>query len=185
MRYAIILCLLAVSILPVQAAPQAAQPTDSSVEEMLKCLQVEKLLTQALAQMTNGMNKAMEQRLQSAVGGRELTPAQKAAIEQFRKTFTQTLQEDLSPAKVRGIYLQCYKETFTQDEVDGIIAFYKSPGGQAISEKYPQVMQKAQTMMQARIAPMSTKVQTAMDLMIKELENTQKALAPTEAPKKP
>ncbi len=177
MRYVMILSLLAVSILPVQAAP----PSEGSVEEMLKCLQVDKLLTGALAQMTDGMNKGMEQKLQTTVGSRELTPAQKAAIDRFRKKFSQTIQEDLSPGKVRAIYLQCYKETFSQDEVDGIIAFYKSPAGQAISEKYPQVMQKAQTMMQAKMAPMSTKVQVAMDDMIKELENTQKSEAPPKA----
>jgi hypothetical protein len=174
MRYAMILSLLAVSIVSGQAAP----PTDSSVDEMLKCLQVDKLLTQALTQMTDGMNKAMNQRLQSTIGGRELTPAQKAAIDRFRAKFAKTVQDDLSVTSVRAIYLQCYKETFSQDEVDGIIAFYKSPPGQAVSEKYPQVMQKAQSLMQAKIAPMSTQVQTAMDEMIKELENTQKAMAP-------
>jgi uncharacterized protein len=181
MRYAIILSLLAVSVLPMQAAP----PTDSSVDELIKCLQVDKLLTQALTQMSDGMNRAMDSKLQSTIGTRELTPPQKAAVEKFRATFAKTIQDDLSVTKVRAIYLQCYKETFSQDEVDGIIGFYKSPAGQAISEKYPQVMKKAQTLMQARIGPMSDKVQVAMDKMIKELENTQKALAPKEAPKQP
>jgi hypothetical protein len=173
--------LLAVSILPIQAAP----PSDSSVDELLKCLQVDKLLTQALTQMTNGMSQAMDQKLQSTIGGHEMTPVQKASIEKFRASFAKTLQDELSVTKVRGIYLQCYKETFSQDEVDGIIGFYKSPAGQAMTEKYPQVMQKAQTLMQAKIGPMSNKVQVAMDNMIKELENTQKALAPKEAPKNP
>jgi hypothetical protein len=181
MRYAIILTLLAVSVLPIQAAV----PTDGSVDELLKCLQVDKLLTQALGQMTDGMNKAMDGKLQSTIGARELTAPQKAAVEKFRATFAKTIQDELSVTKVRAIYLQCYKETFSQDEVDGIIGFYKSPAGLAISEKYPQVMQKAQTLMQARIGPMSDKVQVAMDKMIKELENTQKALAPKEAPKQP
>jgi hypothetical protein len=180
MRYAIILSLLAVSIFPVQAAP----PTDGSVDEMLKCLQVDKLLSQGLTQMTDGMTKAMEQRLQSTIGNREMTPAQTAAIDRFRSKFTRALQDDLSVAKVSAIYSQCYKETFTQDEVDGIIAFYKSPAGEAMSKKYPQVMQKAQSLMQAKIGPMSNKVQAAMDEMIKELENTDKALAPKAEPAK-
>jgi hypothetical protein len=181
MRYAIILSFLAVSILPVQAAP----PTDSSVDELLKCLQVDKLLAQGLTQMTDGMSRAMDQRLQATVGAHELTPVQKAAIDKFRARFAKTIQDELAVGKVRAIYLQCYKETFSQDEVDGIIAFYKSPPGQAMSEKYPQVMQKAQTLMQAKIAPLSNQVQVAMDDMIKELENTQKALAPKETPKQP
>lgn len=178
MRFAIILSLLAVSILPAPAAP----PTDSSVDELLKCLQVDKLLNQALTQMTNGMSKAMDQKLQSTIGARELTPPQKAAVERFRTTFAKTVQDELSVTKIRAIYLQCYKETFTQDEVDGVIAFYKSPPGEAISEKYPQVMKKAQSMMQEKMGPMSTKVQAAMDDMIKELENADKAAA---TPKKP
>lgn len=181
MRYAIILSLLVALILPVSAAT----PSDSSVDELLKCLQVDKLLTQALTQMSDGMTKAMDQKLQSAVGTRELTPVQKAAVDRFRTTFAKTIQDDLSVAKVRAIYLQCYKETFSQDEVDGIIGFYKSPSGVAITEKYPQVMQKAQSIMQAKMGPMSTKVGAAMDEMIKELKNSDKALAPKETPTKP
>jgi hypothetical protein len=177
MRYAIIFALITAVTFSTQAAP----PTDSSVDELLKCLQVDKLLNQSVTQMTDGMNNAMNQRLQATIGTRELTPVQKAAIDRFRAKFARTLQEDLSVAKVRAIYMQCYKETFSQDEVDGIIGFYKSPAGQAISEKFPQVMQKAQSLMQAKIGPLSNKVQVAMDEMTTALENSQKA----EAPKKP
>ena len=170
MRYAIIFALITAVTFSTQAAP----PSDSSVDELLKCLQVDKLLSQALTQMNQGLTKAVDQKLQQTIGDRELTAPQKAAIERFRAKFSKTLQDELSVDKVRAIYLQCYKETFSQDEVDGIIAFYKSPPGQAVSEKYPQVMQKAQTLMQAKMGPMSNKVSAAMDQMIKELTDTQK-----------
>jgi hypothetical protein len=176
MRYAIILSLLAASILPVQAAP----PTESSVSEMLRCLQVDKLLSQALSQMTEGMTKAMESRLQSTIGEHQLSDAQKAAVDRFRARFAKTLKEELSPSQIRAIYVQCYKETFTQDEVDGVIAFYKSPPGMAMSEKYPQVMQRAQALMQTKIQPMGDKVQAAMEDMIKDLEKAQTAEAEKE-----
>jgi len=171
MRYLTIFALLGALTFSAQAAP----PSESSVNEMLRCLQVDKLLSQALSQMTEGMSKAMEAKLQSTIGTRQLTDAQKAAVDKFRTTFNKTLKEELSPTEVRTIYAQCYKETFTQDEVDGVIAFYKSPAGLAMTEKYPQVMQRAQTLMQKKIQPMGEKVQAAMDEMIKELESAQKA----------
>jgi hypothetical protein len=82
------------------------------------------------------------------------------------------MKEELSFAKVKDIYIQAYRETFTQDEVNGVIAFYKSPAGKAIAEKNPTVMQKAGTLMQARIGPMAQKLQKMQEDFVKELSTT-------------
>jgi hypothetical protein len=168
MRYVISFLLIVACTL----TTQAVQPSESSINELMKAMQLETLLNQALKQMNEGMSKGMEQGLQKSIKGQELNPAQKAAVEKFRTRFDSTVKDELAFNKVKDIYQQSYRETFTQEEVDAITAFYKSPAGRAITEKYPLAMQKANSLMQARIGPLTTKLQTMLDEFIRQLATT-------------
>jgi hypothetical protein len=52
---------------------------------------------------------------------------------------------------MKPVYVSLYAETFTPDELQGLIDFYKTPVGQKYIEKQPQlqaaIMQKSQSMM--------------------------------------
>ena len=143
---------------PAPATPPANLSSEQSVNEMLKLMQLENLLKSALKQMNEGMEKGMEASMSKATSGRELTPAQKAEVEDFRKKFKATMVEELSIDKITSIYAQTYRETFTQEEVNGVIAFYKSPAGKAVTEKNPDVMRKAAGLTEARITVMTQKL---------------------------
>ena len=143
---------------PAPATPPANLSSEQSVNEMLKLMQLENLLKSALKQMNEGMEKGMEASMSKATSGRELTPAQKAEVEDFRKKFKATMVEELSIDKITSIYAQTYRETFTQEEVNGVIAFYKSPAGKAVTEKNPDVMRKAAGLTEARITGMTQKL---------------------------
>ena len=58
--------------------------------------------------------------------------------------------------------MKLYAETFTQEEVDGLLAFYRSPAGVALLEKMPQVTQKSAAITQQRIAPLVEKLKASM-----------------------
>ena len=168
MRYVISLFLLVACAL----VTQAATPSDASVNELMRAMKLETLLNQALQEMDGGMAKGMEQGLQKSIKGQELNAAQKAAVEKFRVKFDQTVKEELSYAKVKDIYVKAYKETFTAEEVDAISAFYKSPAGKAITDKYPTAMQKANALMQSRISPLTVRLQGMLEDFMRELANT-------------
>ena len=168
MKYVITFALVIVCALLAEAAP----PSDQSINEMMSAMQLEGLLNQALKQMDEGITKAMEQGLEQALKGKELSAPQKTAVESFRAKFSTTMKDELSVAKVKDIYLQAYRETFTQDEVNAIIAFYKSPAGKAVTEKNPAVKQKAGTLTQGRISPMTQKLQKMQEEFVKELSQT-------------
>jgi hypothetical protein len=161
-----------VLVLFVAALVRAAPPSDQSINEMMSVMQLEALLNQALKQMDEGISKAMEQGLQQATKGKALSPAQKTAVENFRAKFSAAMKEELSFPKVKDIYVQAYRESFTPEEVNAIVAFYKSPAGKAITEKNPAAMQKANGLMQARIGPMTLKLQTMQEEFVKELART-------------
>ena len=150
----------------------AAPPSDESLNKMMSALQVEPMLNQALEQMNASFVKGMEQGLQQSTQGKELSAAQKTAVENFRSKFGATMKDELSLAKVKEIYIQTYRETLTQEEVDSILTFYSSPAGKAMVEKMPVAMQKASALMQARITPMAKKLQTMQEEFVKQLATT-------------
>jgi hypothetical protein len=137
-------------------AARAVPPSDESILKMMNALQLQTTLDQMVAQLDAGMKAGLQQLMQ----GKELTPLQTAQVGQLQTRMSATIKDELSFAKVKDVYLQAYRETFTQDEVNGINAFYASPAGKAMIEKIPLATKKAQTLLQARMGPMIQKIKT-------------------------
>lgn len=104
--------------------------------------------------------------------GKEPSAAQKAKITEFESKLSQLMKDELSYSRLKDVYLQVYRETFTQEEISSIIAFYSSPAGKAMVEKIPVAMQKASALVQARVAPMGEKVQQLTNEFEKDLAKT-------------
>jgi hypothetical protein len=47
--------------------------------------------------------------------------------------------------------ISIYVTVFSEDELKGMLAFYKSPVGQAVISKMPAVMQQSMALMQKRV----------------------------------
>jgi uncharacterized protein len=62
---------------------------------------------------------------------------------------------------MKPVYMQLYRETFDQAEIDGLIAFYRSPAGQSFIAKMPKVMQKSMVVVQEQMRAMMPKIQEA------------------------
>ena len=75
----------------------------------------------------------------------KLADADRAAIEQ--KT-AQIVSEQLNWEKLRVQFVKAYADTFTEEEIDGFLAFFKSPAGQAWIAKSSDVRDKARAISQ-------------------------------------
>ena len=53
--------------------------------------------------------------------------------------------------KLKPAYLKLYLDAYSEEELDGIIAFYKSPAGQAMVTKSPSLMAQASDIVRERI----------------------------------
>src|ERR1035437_650897 len=53
------------------------------------------------------------------------------------------MAQELSWNKMKDDYIALYAETFTEDEMKGMIAFYKSPAGQAFTKKHPELSKRS------------------------------------------
>jgi uncharacterized protein len=165
-----ILCIVAFLLAVITT--QGAAPSDKSVLEMMNALHVEQMLNQMLTQLDQGTKAGMEKGFQDSMKGKEITPAQRAALDNCTKKMSEGIKAELSYEKVKDVYLQVYRETFSQEEINSIIAFYSSPAGKAMVEKIPVAMQKSGTVMQARIVPLFERLKTVQKECMDEIAKT-------------
>jgi hypothetical protein len=145
-------------------AARGGPPSDESLLKMLNSLQIQATLDQTVMQLDAGMKKGLKQ----LVAGKELSPLQTAELGQLQTRMSATIRDELAFAKVKDIYLQVYRDTFTQEEVNGINVFVATPAGKAMIEKLPRATNKANSLLQARMTPIAQKVRAMQLEFIKE-----------------
>jgi hypothetical protein len=145
-------------------AARAVPPSDESILKMMNVLQLQTTLDQMVAQLDAGMKAGLKQLME----GTEMTPLQTAQLGQLQTRMSATIRDELAFAKVKDVYLQVYRETFTQDEVNSINAFYSSPAGKAMVEKIPLATKKAGPLLQARMGPIIQKIKAMQLQFVKE-----------------
>ena len=154
MRQAIAILLLLLSSVLTCAV---AQPTSESIEALLTLTKTEALVESVYGNVEQAMRQGMAQ----AVAGKNLSAEQQRYLEATPKRFVTIMREELSWESLKPMYIEIYRDSFTQEEIDGLIAFYQSPVGMAFVNKMPIVMQKSMTSMQARMQPMMEKMKAA------------------------
>lgn len=150
--------LLFLALLSAPFACLSAPPSGESIETLFAVTKVESTMNSMYGQMEQMMRQAMAQ----ATKGKTLTEDQRRAIDAAPKQFVAVMKDELSWASMKPVYVNIYRDTFTQEEVDGMIVFYRSPAGAAFIEKMPLVMQKTNVVMQSRLPALLDKMKAAM-----------------------
>ena len=111
----------------------AAPPTPESVERMLAASRAEALLDGMRPQLHSTMLAAATQASQ----GKPVTPEEQKVFLKFMESSSAVIAEETAMAKLKPMFMEIYTTHFSQEEVDGITAFYESPVGQSLLSKQP------------------------------------------------
>jgi uncharacterized protein len=141
-------------------------PSEASVKQLLEVSQVHKILDNTMAQMDGFMKQALQQ----ATQGQSLTPQIKTDIEKRQAEMMSIFKDVFDWHKLEPMYVRVYQKSFTQSEIDNLIAMYKTPGGQALLNKMPVVMQNTMTEMQQLMRPMFDKIQRMQKEVASEIQ---------------
>jgi hypothetical protein len=158
------LLLLAVLILPLSTP--AAPPTDPSINQLLQLTKVDKQMDSVFTQMDDLLKTSLQQ----ATKGRPLSAEEQAILDRQQAKMSGIMKEELSWDKMKDLYVQAYRETFSQEEIDGLIAFYRTPVGQSFVSKQPELMKRTMTIMQQRMGPMMQRIQTMSEETVAEMK---------------
>ena len=157
------ICMFSI-LLAVCTLSTAAPPTDASVRTLLEVTKTQSMLDQAYASMEQFIKQGMTQEM----AGRSLNDEQRRAMEIAPAKIAQVMRKEMSWELMRPIYTAIYQETFDQAEIDGLIAFYRSPVGQSFVSKMPAVMHRSMSVMQVQMQAIAPKLKEAMDQVIRD-----------------
>lgn len=147
--------------------PAFAQPASKdSVKELLKITKSEQFLGQMSPQISNMMHSSIQKFTQ----GKQLTTKQELALVNYSQELGKIMQEELTWAKLEPEMIKIYAEEFTQEEIDGMIQFYKTPVGQSTIDKMPIVMQKSMQVGYKQMDAITPKIMQAAEKFAKEMQ---------------
>jgi hypothetical protein len=141
---------VALTFLVFPASAQESTKT-ANIEELLNVSKMESLSQQVYSQI-----RAMTTKQLDSTAGSEKTKAEAAQV--VDKLLAQ-IQDRFSWDKMKPEYVRLYDEVYSDAEITGILAFYKSPAGQAYLTKMPQLMAKSMEMAQSRMADVMPEIQ--------------------------
>lgn len=117
----------------------------------------------------------MQESIRNALSDKTLlrTPDQQKIVDDMHTKMIALLKENTKWEAMEPVFIDIYMQSFTQNEVNGMIDFYKTEPGQAFITKMPVARQKAMLVMQKRKAVMVQKLQQLEQDMEAQLKASQ------------
>ena len=116
-----------------------------------------------VAKMDQGFKQMLERAqtsIKTQITRQATAAADKAAIE---AKISPILSQQLSWDQLKPQYVKVYADTYTEEELDVILAFYKSPAGQAWFAKSPEVGEKARQITQQAMQDAQAQIRKVME----------------------
>lgn len=140
------------------AFPMRADEASKSAkaEELLQLTQGAQMMKSIMASMKGMMTVQMNKA--------DMPAEKRAKASEMQERMMTLVTDRLSKAK--PALVKIYADTYTEEELDGILAFYKSPAGKALLQKMPQVMERSMPVMMELMGD----VQSEIKKMVEELK---------------
>ena len=157
---------------PIQAAEQK-NDEDMAVRtklasEFLKTMQVDKVLNQSFDTMKE-MQKQMVMKFAK-------DPESQALAIETQGKIMDLMKKEMSWENLKPDFEKLYAETYSAEELEGLLKFYQSPLGKKFIEKQPEMQRKTMQMVQQMMMRVMPKVQAlTMELQRKAAEAAEKA----------
>ncbi|MEX2382827.1 MAG: DUF2059 domain-containing protein [Opitutales bacterium] len=139
-----------------------ARPALEEAAELLRSMKFEEMMATSIEQQKEMMEKMFRQ--MAAQGGAAVSEEMIASQMKFMEAFHEELDWD----GMQEDMIQAYGETFTRDELKGLIDFYSTPAGAGYVAKQGELMQRTNELIQPRIMGAMAKLQPMMQEMQQE-----------------
>ena len=128
---------------------------NAKIEEMLRITKIDRIQEQVMEQLKGAFSGMFDQ------------PGVPAEVKASRKELDDEvwtiIKKRVSFEKMKADYIRVYSETLSEPEIDSILAFYKTTGGQALLEKLPILTKKGMEIGQAQMKDVGPEIQRAVE----------------------
>ena len=149
------LCSVHAGVVAASGTMRSASPSEESLRQLMVAMQSPKLLDSIQSQV----DASLEAGMRAGIGDAKMTPNQRKIVDDVRAKVSALLHEELSWERFEPLLIDAYRQTFSQREVDGMLAFYRSEAGQAVISKMPRVMEITMKRTQDMVASMNPRIQ--------------------------
>lgn len=153
-----------------------ATPGLAHADEASKKAKVEQILVITHSDKTfnmmveNGMKQG-EQAAMSLFGDpSQMSAKDKEILANFESKMLATFKAESGWETMKPELVALYAKTYTEEEIDSILAFYKSPAGQAMIEKTPEIIAQSSAIAQGHFQTMQPKLQALFLEFKKEID---------------
>ena len=153
------LALTALLLVSIPFGAAAAPPSDAQIDRLLEAMRTRETLQTMLPRM-----EAQHRDLVQQLG--ELNAQQRASVESKAAASFSRMREALAWERLQPLYRDLYRETFSAEEIDAMIAFYGSPAGQSARGKMPALAQRTDAELRKRLQPMLQELQDAIPVEV-------------------
>jgi hypothetical protein len=143
-RSAVLLVVLLLTLSLTARADEASRR--AKAQEMVTLLHMDTLMKQMMDNVHQQAAAAAQQR-----ASKSMTPQEKAKLDDFQNRMFALIESQMGWKSLEPDILDLYAKTFTDEDLDGMLAFYKSPAGISMVQKLPGLMTQAMQLTQSRI----------------------------------
>ena len=160
-------------------------------EQLLDEMNMKGTVEQTFAMVKKMIPAQMEQAKKAMPMGDQDEATTKKRQQRFDKMTDKMMDivaKEMSWEAMKDDYVAVYAETFTEEELKGLIEFYKSPAGRAFAKKQPELMERSMKLGQKRMLQVMPKIQAlTMEAAKEAAKERMKTAAPPEksAPQSP
>lgn len=145
------------------AFAQTGQPASkASIEQLLEITETRKMYDATMQEMTKMVDQSTARIMN------RIPPEKQGKFKKAMAELDTIIKEEMSWDKMKPQYVQIYMETFTQQEIDDLAAFYKTPSGKSFIKKQPQVIQRTSAISQEKMGVMMERFTNMMQKVMAE-----------------
>jgi hypothetical protein len=132
-------------------------PSEESIKRLLEVAQTHKAVDTRMSQFDLRLKAVMQQVAQ----GQPVSPELQEIFDRCRSDVVVIMREEFTWDKLEPIYVRIYQKSFTQSDIDSMIAFYKNktPVSQATINKMPLVTRNTEDELQKIMSPVMQRIQ--------------------------
>ena len=124
-------------------------------EELMGVMKVQESMEKSL--------EAMKQMIPMQIQQQGMTSTDVVQQEKMMTGMMQIMSEEINYDKIRDDIAAVYADVFTEEELTGISAFYRTSAGQKFIEKQPELMMRSMQISQKRLS-------SALPIIMKRIE---------------
>jgi hypothetical protein len=167
------------TLVPATIAPPVVKANPADAEAVLAAMHYDEMMGKGLNQQKQAALAYTRQMLTKM----NLSGTSPQDMEAFEHKALDAAWAGLTPEEIHADAVQIYSEVFTTDELHAMADFYRSPAGQSMMAKQPQVQQKIMAVIRPKMMLVMPKIQQMMhDFVTQQQANVKKAPVGPAAP---